>query len=1539
VADPTQALLEKLKRNPRDPEAFSNLRVHYGRVGDYTSLIALLEHWAQNNGEDRVSSAHTYFEAADLAQSYLRDGKLSRRLYELAVERDPTHLQASQRLEQIYLAAADFRALVALLENRLQEATRQNIDPRLIAAMHYQLGTLLEQKLDQSEQAILHYRRAFELNPEFIHAIYSARMIYQRANNFRAAVPLYEAEIRIEQDPARRAALLRELSAMQATQLGDISSATHTLEQAAQLYPQDLGIKQDLSQLLVMRASSRPGSRESQSDLHRVAQLLLDLGIRAEARESLAYFNQVLDIMPGHEEALQRLEHIAFQLGQTANLPGRWVAFLTANPHAPSSFDVRRRLAQAYVDNEQFVDAIVCLEPLSAAGDPQVAGELAALYQRTGQHTEAMAALRKAIAVLPPKHQIPKLQSFLQGYLAINEQEYALACVREILKIDPGDPEALAFYDETCRARGAYAELRDVLLAAARIPGLPVRTRRHRLNEVAAISEHKLNEPTAALAAWKSLYNLDPTDTEAFSNYRRLLNSLEAWQELVQLLEREMLSSSYPESKFANCWEVGEIYLERLNDVGRALPYLRQANHIDPDHVRVQDLLADALVQSESFLEAIPLLRSRLVREQGDVRLQLMRLLVRILMDKAGDDEGAYILCLEILDERPGDIETLDRMQQIDVQLGRIDKLLQTLAYRLDVAPQDARSAILLQMGSIADNHLHDAERAAEYYIQAFDSAADPLQAIDPLRALMLREHRYRDLLGVYKKRLNTTSDLEMKVFLQREIARILQDHVRNEDAAAEAWRALVDWAEDEEALLALCTYAARRDLDHDRVGWLRRLIPLLQDTTTRRERAMELASVLAGRLDDKRGALRTLESILEGGGAGDIAALRYLCALYEALGDLEGLAAGLERLVLATVDKGLKVPILQALQALYHEKLKDSVRVIRTLKTWCSIDPEDPVPWRMLCELYEQTSAYPELVQSLQRMIRLTPDATYQLDLQLKTAKVLAQHLDDVDAAWSILEPLASAENERALTALYDLAKEKGRAEELAQLYQHYALQHPDGRARARFTLRTSDVLSELCGDPARALDNLLAITHLPSPNDESKWLERADELAEKSGEWAKLARLYHAILENERSPEFQQGMLLRLSHVIVDGEGDNDLAFTNVRAAWSLSPDNGDVTTFLEDLAVKTGRVGEVLKSFDTYLTTQDETVRTIYRIRAALLCLRADSFRDKGEKLLNGLIDMTIDQGESLDALEQKVVDLEKSQQVKGATSKVIQRYKELASDVSLDGDSAANLMLRVARLSDEVLNDRQAGLLAYQEAVSLAPVATGLLNSYVTFAKQHAEFDALNEGLRELERQAMDTDLTVAILRERAHLLEDHFASYSEAADVYTKLLSLAPDDRVSYGHLKACLHQARRYQDLLVVLHQGLERAQDQQERLTLWKEEARLWEENLGNRHEAIASWRRVLKADPRDVHAELRLEQLEQEKEMAEISQVDISIPAHFAEIEVHEETEEQPREETFAAPPRLAKAQPAKKETRAKPKAKRKRAPRAQKPKDGTS
>ena len=187
----------------------------------------------------------------------------------------------------------------------------------------------------------------------------------------------------------------------------------------------------------------------------------------------------------------------------------------------------------------------------------------------------------------------------------------------------------------------------------------------------------------------------------------------------------------------------------------------------------------------------------------------------------------------------------------------------------------------------------------------------------------------------------------------------------------------------------------------------------------------------------------------------------------------------------------------------------------------------------------------------------------------------------------------------------------------------------------------------------------------------------------------------------------------------------------------------------------------------------------------------------------------------------------------------------------------------LVLRASQLLRSDLEDESACFDVLKQGATLFPDDLDLYDALERSAVLIKRLDALDAHLSRAIQRSNDAELRLGLLQRRGKLLGEHLKRYGKAAEVYRELLALDPDDQAARDALPTMLRRDGRYQDLLRLYDEWLQRSDDPTQRIQLMREKAKLWEMELRNRSGAIEVWRKVLELSPDDSEASAMLSRL----------------------------------------------------------------------------
>jgi hypothetical protein len=1365
-----------------------------------------------------------------------------------AIDKDPTQQVAADRLAQLYRDRGEIKGLAALLERRAKALTPyigQSPEMRAhVASMYEELGRLwADAPLSQPRKAIEHYRRAMEVEPRSIYAIYGARELYKAAQQWADAIALFDAEQALVDDAARKVALWQDEAAVR-QQAGDKTGATQVLRNARSYQPEDPGLIQELAGLIVERAKS--GEAVPSAEREEAATLFVTMAETYGGEHGYAYSCAALDAQPGHDRAMQLAAYFGEQLGRTGELPTRWKAYLGANPGGALADEARTKSAGASARppvpaaTPSPAKPVVPSQPRVAAA-PEPARE-------PEDSIEALDDLRAADAASPEK--IRGLLGQAGDAASKGNKAAAFAKYKEVLALDAGNGEALAWVKDHLRQKRLYGELRDTLVAAGR-SGLGADEKKQALRELAGLCEQQLRDVEGAIQALKQLVGLDRSDTAAGESLRRLLEKSSRWDELASVLEEEAMGASDVEEKLALEKKLAQLHETKRKDlVGAAEAWARIANLTPQDD--------QAVWTSVKLFEKAekPDLAAQVIADAAagiDDKVQKAQLLQRLgeLREKAGDLAGAGEAFGEAatLGENP---KTWELAEKAYVAAERWAEAAQSVDSRAELAAGDPKlQASLYARAADLFNKAGDDASAVARLEQSVELDPSSDENASQLEERYVSSDRHDDLAGMLLKRAESVSDRAKRVALRTRAAEIQRDKLDNMDAARESLMKVLEDGDDYGALTILVDDAEQREEYTDAAALLRRLAGVATDTAKKVEVRLREARLLADRLDDQEGAISRYESILSELDAKHRGALSAIADLEERRDNPQGAASALEReLPLAEGEE--RVAIARRLAGLYEGALSDDAGAVRALEVVVGADEEDFEAIARLAALTERTESWPRAAELLHKLIEVEGDEEEVSRLARKLAGVLDEKLSKPDEALAVLEGPADdgdAECREAYVTLGDRVGWKGIVATKLVAWNEARGASAERNAALRGAF---DRFVEIGRD---ADASRVAMELARGKSADGDLAAKLEEIGVRAKDIDAI-QTAHDLLARDLSGPARAEELIRQAEVLVQA-GVDPLEATQHGEAGLASVPAGEAEPLLARLAALSPATGHAV---DVYERQVSRAKVPADRLRALARAAQVSAERGAIDRA-RGFFELALAGG----AQEETLAQLEDA--ARNADGDKTDLRRTLAEALASGGQGArdggrtrAALLRRAAKIAERDLADLERAFGWLGDAL-VAYVEPASLDALESLGRQIGDIARSEATLTRALGEVFDGPLVRQLLARRAQLRKTELGDKPGAAQDLKKLHDLAPTDHAVMEELGALLTELGDFRGMVQVLEDQILRGKDPAARAELARRVAVLWEERLADAREAADAWRRVLRMKPGDADAQSGLE------------------------------------------------------------------------------
>ena len=1420
--DPAEELAARLRENPADQQAYESLKEIYRSRGDHASLVNLIAGWAGWSPDDGAAS-RAYLEVGDLLYHELRDAPQAEAFYRESLARDGTNLDASEALQALLEAGEDWQKLTDFLQEQVQTLPALGAPPSDLAVLRYRLGELWSKQFDSIDEALHHYRRAFEQDPTMVRAIYEARELMIGQGDLRGAADLYDREVTAEPDAARKVALLIELATLYRDRIGDMDGAVSALQRARTLVPDDAELTYELATLLAKRAEGLD-DRTAHADYSQVADLLCEIAAGLPPDEAKSYLISALGYAPDHEGALAELERLLEGTEAAAELAGHWVAYLGAAPAGRGAHRRRVQLARAYVSGGQLEDAAFALEPAAQAGHRPAEELLAEIRAQLPDATEQD---------LPP--------------VADAEEPPPTPPVTED---DPNaEPEEI---EVESGAEGAQ----DPPPATSVQDTLELRGRRQREEE------EPEPRPRSSRSTAPDPHNRDTTDFDDVKTTVGEMPLIEALREEAAGAQEGPTSPAggskhprtdtvEPEGPADEAEEVVDLdeldAVEEETATGMDVPPAAAASTAPPPAEADEPEPEPEPPPSVDDLGAWRAEAGALARER---RNDEAALLWQRVFEAASEDREAFAF--------------LDGYYRRKQRHGERAALLLASAASEDL-PKRTRLTRLREAASVYEARVRDAQGAVRAWRGVMELEPDSPDAIRAIKRLLERAGLWDELADVLELELSQAADGEAQMPLLRRIATIHRD--KREDLAAAAStleRVLEIKPGDRSARDALIGDLLTLERFEDAVGMLEAKVEETRAKSQKLPLLHQIADIYSERLVDADRAFATLEAIIKLAPKKS-EVLERMVALDERAGNHERLLSTLDRQAVAAEGE-VAAPIYARMASIAERQLQDIDRASDLLSRAVDLAPHNRGYLQALCALYERDDRYEDLVELLRERSVMEKAEDVRVELYRRIATLLGEHLSDAEGAadtWRALLDLR--EDKEALSALQQVALEGDDAEALADILGRLATLEANPEDKRDLLFERAQLLTRRLSRPGDAVADLVKLLTTIDPAFDPA-LDELTEACGEAGDHRGLAEVLEARLSAAQEPDARIDYATRLAELYENDLRDPPRAIRALHKWSEAEPVNAEPHRRLCPLLKSKRRNKELLVSLDALSQLEhDQEERDERTIEAAALASEQFDDIDGAWARLVPLVERTHPQAETaIIALAHRSARLDPLYDLLERTEHIDSLLKLLRERVGAEPDAPTRAILhrRIAHLLVDYRQDEDGAADAYAKLLEIQEDVDAL-RFVQAVAVRRDDPETLSDALRRLAALEQDVEEKRDLLYEHARLLNARLEQHPEAIAVLVPLTIEHPDFEPATDELLSACEAAGDHASLADTLERLLGHTSDPTTRTELAARLADVCEMDLEDATRSASALRMWSEADTGSPEPRRRLRPL----------------------------------------------------------------------------
>lgn len=1451
-------LEQVVQLSPKDDEALKLLAKAYRSRGEFEKFFEVGRKLLSIvRGSERKDLLE---ELATIALERLQAEEEAADLLQKLFAADPRHPWALRRLQQLYEQLGRYEELAELLTRGIDKAPAAKKRP-----LKEKLGALLADRLARFDEAKAIFDELLEDNPNNRQAKQYKQRILAQSGDFPELQGMYEKEKNLpgllrfldeyrqkEEDESRARAAGMEMHRIAGKELKDKNRASQVLESLLEQFPDDAGIAR-------MLLSSYPKKKED-LDVARALGVIADNAEGTEAREAGIRLGEVLEKVGEHDAAYTRTLGLFLRMVRDEG-------------------DLS--LMGALVDRAESAES---LDNLAEVAEDLLAEEL------------------------PSEVHVELAIQVAQAYKArLKDIDRAMRVLNDELQREPDSLPLLEELERIYMGTGRWDDLEGVVRAMADLT-YDLGEKKEKLHKLARLYEEIVGEPEKAGAVYGEIRELDPKDEEAYSGLKRILEEVEKWDELAQVLEDELQVASDEQTR-ENLMQLASLYYERLDQVeeaaqtwGRVVERwadddaawneLKRLFENDEALAAVLPLLEKKHGSDEAWTEQVEVLGKKAQFLEDDAeRFETLGRCAEILNEKLEQPGEAFSYLSVMLSMNPSEEGLIQLVEKTGRAASRADELFNLYKGLLvigdsDFEPQQAlaessEQEVSLLLADLAEE-LDDHEIAIESLRRARLSAPSELSLFERLEVLIEAQERYEELLELFEEKREYVWDEQEKIGLYARIADVLTNQLDREEES-------IHWVEELYSLARESVHVAERleglYLNYERwselASLLRAKLARLEDEE-RRAVAYQLAIIYRDNLDDIVSSYELLSEIVsqEPDNETYLDALGLLLRLRDSQGYdsvvlkvvavLEPLARERkewDRLVDVLEVKAEQAPEAQDACAAWYklgvvarDNIEDKQKAFEAFARAVEKLPAAPDSLQALVETGEELGRMDEVIAAIEEGIG---DVDGCDDLQPLAALALAlrKHTDDLARAAGAYERLLELSPEEletywALDEIYEQSDDHdGRIRVLSDAVER--LEGPR-QADVFLTLAELQVTQDNRDD---AVDSLYRALENPDLLEEDRRALAYGLLGsslEEDERWFDLCQVLVNRVQTTDDSDEKRALLLRAAHLEEENLSNPDNAIKHYYTILDLEPVEPVAAGELSRLLETTARFNDLEEVLSTQaeLTDVFEDKKDLL-VRLARVRLFDLSSPDRAVDALSQLIDQEVFDDEVVELLEQVVESFSdmgfRATQLLEAAYRVTERFDKLAEIFKTQIDQYADEVDKVERyrelatLYEVQFSDVDAAFHFISDAFKLEPTSEAIHDRLVSFARERASFDELFDIYLDVLVQLDEPESRNNLRKKMVALYHDEQQDIEHAEMIYRDMLDDEPGNEFAVERLQQVYLEQENWERLVEVLRIKAENARTQKLRIATLYEIAACYRERTGDMAEALDTYEQIL--------------------------------------------------------------------------------------------
>ena len=1261
------------------------------------------------------------------------------------------------------------------------------------------------------------------------------------------------------------------------------------------------------------------------------ADVLLEL---ADAYAKLNNDNQMISALNGAvQQDPTRLE-IYDRLGALYEAKKRWpdlVKVLTEKAEHSATQDEKvaifLQVANLYLERfSNQAEAIKAFEKVLEldANNHQAVDHLLAVYEKR-RDWEKLIKLKEAEVLRAPVDErgAKVIEVAKMAATKVKKPEICTFWWEQVIQYEPAHEEALAELYKLYERNKEWDKLADICGRQADAAS-DDKTRADALQRLGLLYTEKVENSAKAIEAWQKLLAIDENNRRAQDALKKLYVTEGRWTDLeefyrsrgkideyIRVLEREVESG---EEKFrlALAMKIAVLYRDEIQKADRAMRAFEKVLSLDENNLEAAEALIPLYESGRDPRALVRVLEIQLRATGADdqiTRQERLKKLAQYNEEKLRDKGAAFGWWLKAHAEDHESEEIRAEAERLAGETGGWIPLIEAYATSLpkfgqrEASPKGDKAdalPLMLVMAGVIEKELGDVERALDMNRQILAIDEGNEQALNALERLYIGKGQFEELLGIYTKKLELSTDADERIAIQSKVGQLYEDEVKDDGKAIAAYQAILDAAGDEPtALRSLDRVYLRNQKWKELADILGRQLTIIgpdEDKAGHAELKFRLGQVKETHLADVAGAIdayrdildilpsherarKALELHLAPGDAHRLNVAGILEPIYEQLAEWAPLV-GVHEIQLSEEQDGLrKTSLLLRIGELQRTKLMDAEKAFDAYARAFKVDPATEAAkdqleaiaaliengWARLVGLYEEAIARGEKAKDL--------DPRLVHELATKVARSYEDRLGKSDKAIDYWKKALAIEPDDlvALTALEAMFTRDGKFPELLEIYRRRTDIAQEPEERLEFLFRIASLHEEMLENQDDAIATYTEI--LGQAPDDLKALRALDRLYVARGAWRDLGDNLSRQLTLVENPPEQVPLLVRLAQLRETHLNELAAAIETYRQVLDIEEQNRDAIAALERLITTTEHELVIANMLEPIYKARGEWNKSIgvYEIMAK----HAFDPQRKIE-LLQQIAELHEIGGDNADSAfatyaramredprnEVTHQQLDRLSRGLGKWADAAELYNEVSTEAQED-DLKVALLFRRAQIQEHELRDDKAAVATYERILIAAPAAVEAATAVQTIHERTGDWPRLVDAMKRKADILQNLDEKKALLYRSAQIEEEVLANSDAAIATFRSVLAIDDVDMTAMDALERLYVRLARWEPLKDIYAKKADLAEDPADKKSMLYVLAQVHDRELGDVAKAIETYLAILDLDADELPAIQSLDRL----------------------------------------------------------------------------